>query len=77
MLAMASNGLAKGAGAVAAPTSRGAVRKTYRSASTGRIISEEARIAAAQARVTADKKRGVVTPQWIKDIAAKDVDHRG
>lgn len=44
-------------------------KKLYRSAATGRMISESARTAAARARVTADKKRGVQTEQWIIDIA--------
>lgn len=47
-------------------------KRVFRSAATGRLISENARIAAARARVTADRKRGVETDQWIVDIARRD-----
>lgn len=62
------------AGAGAAAPKSGTQQKVYRSKTTGRIISEKARIAAARARVTADKKRGVSTAKWILDIAQKDSD---
>jgi hypothetical protein len=41
----------------------------YRSASSGRYVSQAERIAAARARVTADAKRGVKTATWIVDLA--------
>lgn len=43
-------------------------RRFYKTAD-GRIISEGARIAAAQARIVADRKRGLDTEQWIVDLA--------
>jgi hypothetical protein len=43
----------------------------YRSASSGRFISQAERVAAARARVTADVKRGVETDPWIVDLAKK------
>lgn len=60
------------AGAGATAPKSGTEQKVYRSKTTGRIISEKARIAAAKARVTADRKRGVSTERWILDIAEKD-----
>lgn len=67
---MTTNGSAKNANARALPAKKDPNRaKIYRSASTGRIFSASTRIAAAQARVTADKKRNVQTEQWIIDLA--------
>jgi hypothetical protein len=44
-------------------------RDGYRSASSGRYVSQAERVAAARARVTADSKRGVTTAPWIVDLA--------
>lgn len=41
------------------------------STSTGRSVSQNVRVAAAKARVSADKKRGVTTEAWIVDLANK------
>ena len=48
------------------PSSR---TKVYRSVLTGRVVSQGERIAAAQTRVIADKRRGVTTEQWIVNLA--------
>lgn len=48
-------------------------RSVSRSAASGRyVVSQPERIAAARARVSADKKRGAVTARWIVDLAQKD-----
>lgn len=41
----------------------------YRSRLTGRPVTRAERIAAARVRVVIDPKRGVVTPQWIVELA--------
>ena len=41
----------------------------YRLRSNGRFVSNDERIAAAKARVTADAKRNVTTEAWIVDLA--------
>lgn len=41
----------------------------YRSNITGQIVSQAERIAAARARVSADKLRGVTTAPWIVELA--------
>ena len=56
-----------GAGQRMAP---GSIRRTYR-ASSGRPVSQAERVAAAQTRVAADQKRGVVTPDWIVELASE------
>lgn len=43
-------------------------KKVYRSQS-GRLISEQERIAAAQTRVVTDKRLGIKTDQWIVNLA--------
>ncbi len=43
-----------------------------RSANTGRYVSQAERSAAARARVSADKKRGVETESWIVALADAD-----
>ena len=43
----------------------------FRSATSGRYVSQAERIAAARARVTADQKRNVRTDAWIVDLAKK------
>lgn len=35
----------------------------------GRVVSRRNKVAAARLRVEVDKKRGVVTPKWIREIA--------
>lgn len=52
----------------------GAASSTSRSASSGRFVvrgpvSEGERVAAARARVSADKKRGATTAEWIVELA--------
>lgn len=44
--------------------------KWYRSAATGRYVSHGEKVAAARARVAADKKRNVTTAPWIIALAA-------
>jgi hypothetical protein len=44
----------------------------YRSASSGRVVSQAERVAAAGARVVADRKRGMETPAWIVELSGKD-----
>lgn len=41
------------------------------SKSTGRAVPHSVRVAAAKARVSADKKRNVKTEAWIVDLASK------
>lgn len=41
----------------------------YFSKETGREVSQGERIAAARARVAADKKRNVITEEWIVELA--------
>lgn len=43
--------------------------RSSRSAVSGRHVSQTERTAAARARVSADRKRGVDTEQWIVDLA--------
>lgn len=43
-----------------------------RSAVTGRNVGPAERAAAARARVSADKKRGVTTAPWIVDLTSYD-----
>lgn len=70
---MTSNNFQRSTSAgTASGTKSSGQKKVFRSSATGRLISENARIAAARARVTADKKRGVETDQWIVDIAKRD-----
>lgn len=71
---MTSSAFQRNVAGAAVPPTTGAQQKTYRSRTTGRVISERARIAAARARVTADKKRGVTTEKWIVEIAGRDGD---
>lgn len=45
---------------------------TYRSAVTGRYVTRTERVAAARARVSADKKRNVKTEAWIVELSRGD-----
>ncbi|WP_104523509.1 hypothetical protein [Blastococcus atacamensis] len=45
------------------------VASRTRSATNGRFVSQNERVAAARARVQADRKRGVTTEAWIVDLA--------
>lgn len=69
---MTTSGYAQNFDPIAAPKKSVDTRSTvYRSSRTGRVYTEGARIAAAQARVSADKKRGVETAPWIVELAKK------
>lgn len=46
--------------------------KVSRSAVTGRFVTQTERVAAAKARVSADKKRNVKTADWIVALSRGD-----
>ena len=56
---------------VTEPGGKTPLGKGYRSATSGRYVSQAERVAAARARVTADSKRGVKTETWIVELANK------
>lgn len=60
--------ISDGASARVEPTATRHV-KGYRTAD-GRFVSQGERVAAAQARVVADRRRGQSTPAWIAELAA-------
>ncbi|WP_323958870.1 hypothetical protein GC088_09945 [Arthrobacter sp. JZ12] len=46
-------------------------RTVSRSTVSGRFVSKNERVAAARARVVADRKRGVTTAPWIVELAKR------